>query len=681
MFCEDLQLCGEPAPGLPCDDTEAFLVEQLERLYTPREPERTEDWMFRKLRLSANQSADRAGEPVDIRNVPHARIIFDFLRDPYAEELNIMKSSAAALSTSCIIAAIHMLTEDPGNILYLITNREESIKLSKNVWQPFLRQVFGREVDTEEQGNLHLHLAGCEIFSGSPTGGLMRNKQVKYLFEDESDTMSDEVLGSGEDLEGSQMARTKNAGLRKIIRLSTPIYAYDKKRPGVTQPRTRIHRNFLRGDQREFRCPCPACRIPHAFHEDDFHCERAKGLDGAYDLDLVELETEWHCPSCGHVVHEGLEKRDMVNDPEAGWIATAKGESRRVWSAKHTDWCSLIGNATWGAIKKELIRTAGTIKNADVRRNHLAEPEDIHSTGEARTDESILRHCGTHDRGTCPVIPWVVGLVSDVQKGEDGVSDLRFPWMKAALHYRPDGRVDTYVIDWGEVLEFDDLLMRSTDGKLHGLYTHPIPLRLSTATAQAYRERFQRDAPPHVYCNRGIIDSGYRARGRTAGQDDSDAREESVYAFSLRSCDSGRFLFCPVKGRAGQQINALTVDSKVIVRGYEVPLLHYDDPAFKRDLYNIRLAADPARPSALARDRGRIIFPRRDHMDETIIGHLKSERYTQIETKNAAGKPIIVNHWTTEGPNDLGDCLKWYLVLEEVLRISLLRGQAQQQAA
>ena len=288
MFCEDLQLCGEPAPGLPCDDTEAFLVEQLERLYTPREPERTEDWMFRKLRLSANQSADRAGEPVDIRNVPHARIIFDFLRDPYAEELNIMKSSAAALSTSCIIAAIHMLTEDPGNILYLITNREESIKLSKNVWQPFLRQVFGREVDTEEQGNLHLHLAGCEIFSGSPTGGLMRNKQVKYLFEDESDTMSDEVLGSGEDLEGSQMARTKNAGLRKIIRLSTPIYAYDKKRPGVTQPRTRIHRNFLRGDQREFRCPCPACRIPHAFHEDDFHCERAKGLDGSYDLDLVE---------------------------------------------------------------------------------------------------------------------------------------------------------------------------------------------------------------------------------------------------------------------------------------------------------------------------------------------------------------------------------------------------------
>ena len=55
--------------------------------------------------------------------------------------------------------------------------------------------------------------------------------------------------------------------------------------------------------------------------------------------------------------------------------------------------------------------------------------------------------------GTCPVIPWVVGLVADVQKGEDGVSDLRFPWMKAALHYRPDGRVDTYVIDWGEVTE------------------------------------------------------------------------------------------------------------------------------------------------------------------------------------------------------------------------------------
>jgi hypothetical protein len=69
--------------------------------------------------------------------------------------------------------------------------------------------------------------------------------------------------------------------------------------------------------------------------------------------------------------------------------------------------------------------------------------------------------------------------------------------------------------------------------------------------------------------------------------DDSDAFAESVYAFALRSYSvhENRFLFCPVKGRAGQQINSLTVDSEIIVKGYKVPLLHYDDdPAFKRDL-------------------------------------------------------------------------------------------------
>src|SRR5690606_2060327 len=127
-------------------------------------------------RLEANQSTDYAGQPYDIRNVPHARIIFDFLRDPFARELNLMKSSSAAISTSLIAALVWLTYHEPRNIIYLINNREEMRKLSKTVWQPFLRQVFGTlTVDDPDQMNLHLSVNGIEIYLGSPTEGMMRN--------------------------------------------------------------------------------------------------------------------------------------------------------------------------------------------------------------------------------------------------------------------------------------------------------------------------------------------------------------------------------------------------------------------------------------------------------------------------------------------------------------------------
>lgn len=657
------------------DDLDEWVVGLMSKALEWKEPEKTEDWMRRHLRFESGQNADRAGQPVDVRTVPHARLIFDFLADPWAEELNIMKSSAAGLSTSSIIACLHRLDVDPCNILYLITNREEAIKLSKNVWQPFMRQRWGEViVNAEEQGNLHMKINGCDVFSGSPTGGLMRNKQVGILIEDESDTMSDEVIGSGEDLEGSQRSRTKGTKRRKIIRLCTPLYAYNARQPGVKQPRTRIHRNWGRGDKREFRVPCPACEIEHTLHEDDFHCDSAKLLDGTYDLDAVEMDTHWKCPACQHIVNEGREKWEMMQS--ARWVPTAKGESRRVWSAKFTDWNSLIGNVTWGQIKKELIRTKGTLQEADVRRNHLAEPEDVSATSEGRTDESILRHCGTHERGVCPVIPWRVVLTVDVQKGLEGISDLRFPWMKGALHYRQDGRIDTYVIDWGEETDFDDLLLRDREGRLHGLYTRPTPIRLAASAEAAFRETRGTDPPSAVYCTRAIIDSGYKARGNEDSRaDESDAAEQSVYAFCVRSYApaEGRFLFCPVKGRAGSQINSDLVESSVKVGAVTLPLLHYDDPAFKRDLYNIRLASDPARPSPLARDRGRIILPRQSDVDDVLISHLKSERIAPVEVKDKFRRTIQVNKWKTEGANDLGDCLKWMLVTEQTLKMALLR--------
>lgn len=644
---------------------ERMVREAFARHYMPQPKVSVEQWLYQNLRLSKGQSADYAGEPLDLARVPHARLILDFLAHPEARELNIMKSSAAQFTTTTIGAIIHRLWDDPCNVLYLITNREEANKLSKQLWQPFLRQVFGRSVDTEEQSNLNLEINGAQVYSGSPTEGLMRNKQVGIIVEDESDTMSDSLIGGGNNLEVAQRERTKNTRGAKIIRLCTPLYAYDPKRAKIEQPRTRIHRNYLRGDQREYRCPCPKCGMWNAIVPEDLHYAHCRDLAGAWDLDRIREETSWRCPSCKKEIWDGPGKVAMVS---AGrWVPTAKAESRVVWSARHTDMISLIGAATWGHIASELARTEDKpLERVAVRRSHLAEPESLHDSGQVRTRYTVLQHCGHHEKGTCPVVPWLVSLTVDVQKDA-----ARFPWMIGAITTSGD----QYVIDWGEAKCFDDLFMRDNAGFVHGLYTQPIPLRLShSAAVAAFPDG---NVPANVYVNRALIDSGYRARGQVT--DESDAAAESVYAFCLRTyhAHENRFLFVPVKGRAGVQINALTIDSSVMVNGVQLPLLHYDDPAFKRTLYNIQLDADPKNPGPLAKSHPRIIFPRESDIDDALIEQLTSERLMDVERRDGrTGRMITKRVWDNpDGPNDLGDCLKWIGVLWEVARRQLLLAQ------
>lgn len=664
-------------PAAPyADESERVIVQGLARSWEPKEKIGIEEWCRANLTLTDGQTPEYGGEPLDFARVPHARLIIDFLNDPVAEELSIMKSSAAQFTTSTIGALMHRLKYDPCGILYLISDQAEAKKVAKKIWRPFLAQTFGAEImGREDQANLHLQVNGVDVYSGAPSESLMRNKQVGVIVEDESDTLDDELSGGGNDLEVAQKERTKNSLRPKTIRLCTPLAEYDITRPKMKQPRARIHRNYLLGDQRKFWCPCPSCGMENELEEKDFHYQQCLMLDGSgeYDLDRVQAETVWKCPLCAHVVYDSsAEKKAMIS---AGrWVATARARSRRLWSAWHTDYISLIGSATWGKIASELERTRGTLQFAAVRRAHLAEPEKTSQAINGRERDMILKHCSDYDRGTCPAVPWRVALVSDVQhdlekEKEFGGVHLRFPWMLAALAMEPMGAV--YVIDWGEARDFDDLFLRDQAGKIHGRFAQPIPLRVSPAMWQRYYPG--RAVEPHVYPSQGLIDSGFMARG-IVHADEGDASTESVYGFCLRTFSrrDGRFLFCPVKGRAGRQIDALTVESTREVRGVNLPLYHYDDWAFKSDMH-VRLSSDPAKPSVLARQRARIFLPRVRDVDEghpadnDLISHLCAERLVNVLDVDKHGRQALITKWHTTGRNDWWDCLKWFLVYADIL--------------
>lgn len=565
---------GGTGTGATGDRVESFILARLARHWTPRPPILVEQWARERLVIERNMSVEYAGQPYDFLNVPHVRLIFDFLRDPIAEELNVMKSSAAAMSTACMVAIAFYLDTDPRNIMYLISNQDEARKLSKQVMQPFLRQVFHAVVDQEDQANLHLHINGAELFFGSPTESMMRNKQVWLIIEDESDTMTDRLSGDGQDLDVAAKERTKNTRGRKIIRLCTPLKKFNPALdPRVDQPGSRIHRHYLRGDQREWRVPCPRCAMMQPILREDLHHPPAD-LAGRWDLDAIIEATYWKCPTvgCGEMVYDrSVAKARMMRAGQ--WVPTQPAVSRRVWSAQHTDTCSIVGNASWGQIMSA-VREAerDPVKLAAVLRSHFGQPEDATDAGADRTVAIIKKHCGAHRRGQCPIVPSVVAMAADVQKDAS-----YFPWMQAAAD--PFGNL--HVIDCGEANSFDEL----TD-----IYRAPIPLIVH----EEKRPKHPDGSPVnHVYCTHGVIDSGHSAK-----EDEANPQMESVYRFCAGSFDpwQNRFLWVPLKGAGGKQIKDLTDDSSAKLNsGVTIPLHRFQDSAFKRMLYHIRLS-DPDCP-------------------------------------------------------------------------------------
>ena len=659
-----------PAVDPPSDVIDRAIAQRLLSHWNPSPEMSIEQWIREKLTISAGQSSTDAGKPLDLSLNPQSRVILDFLADPDARELNIMKSSAGGISTTVIAACVHRVRHDPGNILYLIGSDPEARKVSTVYWRPYLEQIFGATIiGDKKQAALHFKVNGIEIFLGSPTEDQLRNKQILILVEDESDTMEEILKGGAQDLDVAQAERTKNARGSKIIRLCCPLNRYDPQAsPETAQPRTRIHRHYLRGDQREFRCPCPGCGIEHPISEHNLKTEHCRDLAGDLDLDRVAEETFWECPSCQYQIPDSVSAKTAFFN--AGrHVPTTRAVSRHVWSALVTDLAVLFGKASsWGFVMSSLLQAQrdGETRYAGARRSHLAEPRALEKDGSSRTLESLLKHASHYGRGICPIIPSVVGLAADVQKDA-----AYFPWVLAAFN----SRGDCFVLDWGEAQDTDEL---------ETLRQRPIPVQLADTAANL--ERFPGGIVPPVFVTHAVIDSGHRAKG-----DEVDPTATTVYKFvqragMVRSGGSIRYKWVPMKGRGANQLDVLLKTSSATLSDtISLPLILFRDPDFKSELYHYQLAFDPtpgapdSKTQTQARALPRILLPRYlpdATLEENQISYnaflmeLQAERYGTIMHKPRGGGPAQeIRRWYVPAGlrNNFGDCLKMLKVLHSAL--------------
>jgi hypothetical protein len=649
-------------------------------------------WAEKTLRIAPSQNREYAGQPYRIDRAPHTRLVFDFLKDPVARELHIMKSSAAQFSTAIMVGICWHLRFRPCRVLYCINNLAEIRKVSLAIMQPFLRQTFGDAViDDPDQSTLFVRFPNGSVLEfGSPTEGFFANKQASIIILDEYDLFPDQLEGGATGPLAAARGRFKGStGFAKLVTLTAPQRKYEPARKDHQQPGTKQHQAYLSGDQREYRITCPGCLIDFAPGKDHLHFEHLRQPAPAQaelplgedppepplDLDRVRAETGLRCPSCGHIITEGPgpgQKEELVR---AGrWVPTVRDNPPTRWSARYNDTCALMGDSQLGTLAAEWVDARSRSRHdlVQVMRARFAEPESDEDVVDLSL-EHARRHCGAYLRGTCPVVPWSVVLIVDCQKGPSEQQPLLFKWGRVA--FLEDGT--EYVIDYGATASAQEL---------RHIYESPVPYSgppLPEAPAPKNPAPAPAPAAPtqpkQFFCQLAAIDSGYRA-GVDAEAEESFEHHVYPLCIAWGARPGGRWVrrgpswvytgawhLIPMKGRSREQLQGESIRLTEATAAHpqyghvEIPLHMFNDPWYKGELYHGILAADPGNPAdPRLKKYPRLYLPlSTDDLDEAFLSEITSERLMDKQ-KKIRGQIRLVRDWAVPSrmKNDWGDVLK-----------------------
>lgn len=587
------------------------LIDAILPAYRGRSSAGLGEWLAGHVVLRPTESLDRPGK-YDPSFTPYAAsLLWSFWTDPEARELVVRKSSQSGLTVNTLGLVVRLVAEQPGNVIYAIDSASEARNISRRL-RAMLEDCELTGGLIEEAGDDMTHLAyrlpGMTVWLiGAGSAGPLANKSAMLGVADELDKHS-EIPGEAGTLDLLRQ-RLKAVEAGKLVAFSTPTVE-----GGQTQ------REWATGTRHQCLVPCPLCGGMQVLVMDQVRFDHCRDLAGDWDLDRVLRETWYECGHCKGRIEEEA-KAWMLQRHQ--WRATHfrsledGGVVRQVpnwkpgkWSAEISDLYSQHRSSTWGRVAVEKIEAAGSsIKLHAWVNNRLGEPWREAAAEVLESDVTKLR--GSYRRGRLPLVPAVLTLQADVQ------GDVQ-KWVKCA--WLSDGTC--YVVDWGETLALPDLLEVADT---------PVPTC---------------DPDKAIVVQRALVDEGYRAH-------------------EVRTFVAPWFpRFCASKGRGGIQVrHAVTFADHAVDRGglAKIPVCHYDDDAFKRELYITRIRKfDPARP-----DRNpapRLWLP--EDIDRQFVRELMGEKLERQVDKRY-GVPRWV--WKSSPPNDWGDAVKMGLVLWAVI--------------
>jgi hypothetical protein len=574
----------------------SLVVGLVLQLCQPRPTEKIWEWASHAVWLNEKASPGHPGF-YDWRLTPHARAIQETHTDPDWDEHVIIKSSQIAITEAVLNIVRWSVVHQPMNTLYATHSAKQAQKICKIRLLPSLRESRGTnkvigEVAEDELSNLMLNLPSMTIHL---TGG------------GSSGELTSNPFGVGIFDEADEHPEPPKGEMHNVDKVRERL----KTVPGaklyiIGRPKTTNHilaREYKTGTCEKLFVPCPH---PLCGGFQELVCEQlkfahCKDLTGEYDLQRVAAETYYECIHCRQPIHED-QKSWMVQHGE--WRITNPRHSPRKRSSHVSDLYSLF--VPWSKLALELIdanQSGSLAKLQAFRTGRLGIPWEEKQAEVKEAD--VLKLRGTYKRGEVPWIPDVITMTCDKQ------GDV-LKWSKAAIRW--PGEIA--IIQYGDAAYEDDLIEIAQEPIAVPGLEEPMRVKI------------------------GLIDEGFRAK-------------REVRPFCLRSAG----LFHPSKGRAGtMQVRHLVWESMTEFEGEPLVVYHYDDDAFKKDLYKIRILKFDDIAKGLNR-APRLWFPA--DCERGFLAEHMMEKHQ--EEKGSWGYSKWT--WIKLGPNDYGDCTKLHLVL------------------
>jgi len=591
----------------------SFLVNVLKRVYRPVEKVALEFWAEKNIWLEGKESVDNPGPYNRIHSIYAPRLLDEFMNDDQWRTLLVMKSSQSGFTLHCLILICKKISEIFTSIIYVIDSKPKAEDLSKTRLQPMLKKCKALLIDAIARVDAKMQTLTYELpkgiirLAGSGSAGQIASFPADIVFGDELDKW---IRAKGEAHKWLLLIqRIKKSEHGKAIGFSTPT-----SEDAVT------NMEFLTGSQHRYFVPCPECGVEQLCNLDHLVFSHCKDDNGSYDLNRVMRETYMNCEACGERIEED-QKAEM--NMKGRWKPTnfkeiemhgvkhmIPGWEPGAMSAHMSDFYSIHSKSSWGVLAYEFLQAQSSPEKLHNWNNGRAGMPNKKTVANIHASH-ILRLRSNYKRGTLPVVPCVVTLQIDNQG--DHQKWVTMGWM-------PDGT--RYVIDYGITIERKE--------------TKDIAKRPITTPGK------------EVFVQSAIMDEGGK---------DGTSYEVRKFCYPLYP------FFMPCKGRGGIQVrNTIAFsDSKLSRGGNEsIPVIHFDDDSFKRELYiDLIKKFDPQK----SRDLGlpRIFLPM--DIDEDFVRELCGEELVKELDNN--GVPQFI--WKPKPPNDYGDCIKMGGVLWNVI--------------
>ena len=593
-----------------------MLVEGLKRAYRLIEKKALEFWAEENIWIDSKESVDNPGPYKRHHAIFAARILDLFMDDPQWRTLVVMKSSQSGFTFHVLILICRRIAEMATSIIYVIDSLPKAKDLSETRLQPLLKACkatkmdLGEGIEDSKMKTLLYNLKRSILrLAGSGSAGQVASFPADLVVGDELDKW----LKAAKEAHKWYLLidRIKRSEFGKAIGFSTP-----------TDETAITNVGFESGTKHRAFVPCPHCGFKQLVDFDHMQFSHCKEADGkTYDLERVLRETYMKCEACAGRIEEdhklemflGGELRatnykeieiDGVRQMVPGWTP---GEM----SFHTSDFYSMHPRSTWGVLMFEFIQAQGSPEKLHAWTNGRA-GLPVKKTVASISMQHILRLRGNYKRGSLPVVPCILTLQVDNQGDHQ-------KWV--ILGWMPNG--SRYVVDYGKTGDRDEIKTRILLMKI------PTPER-------------------EISIQNGIMDEG--------GKDGT--------SYEVRKFCKPLFpFFVPCKGRGGMQVKNTIwfTDSKLEKGGDEaIPVVHFDDDAFKRELYlDLIRKFDPEKAKEF--NLPRLYLP--SDIDQDFVRELCGEELVKELDANGVAQYV----WKQKPPNDYGDCIKMGGVLWNVI--------------